>query len=179
MGGAPASESDELWQRVQRMIADSPFPITPGKRSRSYEEQVRLWNKFKSGEGAQAARPGTSRHGDGRANDLQYSSPKAREWALANAHKYGLSMPLYDPKLPRSKDESWHVELGAGVHQGIPAPRAGGQVAPVSEDVTRQRQDLGAQALEFARNENPVETAAYDVGGQFANMLAILQKGVV
>jgi hypothetical protein len=178
MGGAPASESDELWQRVQRMIADSPFPITPGKRSRSYEEQVRLWNKFKSGEGAQAARPGTSRHGDGRANDLQYSSPKAREWALANAHKYGLSMPLYDPKLPRSKDESWHVELGAGVHQGIPAPRAG-EVAPISEDVTVQRQDLGAQALEFARDENPVETAAYDIGGQFQNFLAILQKGVV
>jgi hypothetical protein len=177
MGGAPASESDELWQRVQRMIADSPFPITPGKRSRSYEEQVRLWDRAQAG-GPQAARPGTSKHGNGRANDLQYSSPAARKWALENAHKYGLSMPLYNPKLARSHDESWHVELAPGAYEGIPVPPSGGD-APISQDVTRQQQDVGAQALEFARNENPVETAAYDIGGQFQNFLAILQKGVV
>lgn len=174
------SESDELWGRVQRMIADSPYKITPGKRTRSYEEQVRLWNEYKAGRGPMAAKPGRSKHGDGRANDLQYSSAKAREWALANAHRYGLHFPIYNPKLGRGKDESWHVELRPGEYEGLPSsgPSMPG-AAPISEDVVAQRQDLGAQAVEYARTSNPTETTAYDIGGQFNNLLSILQKGVV
>jgi hypothetical protein len=112
-GSVPTEkEAEELWNRVNRMIKDSPHKITPGARSRSYAEQVRLWNLYKAGKGAMAAKPGTSKHGTGRANDLQYSSEAARQWALANASKYGLAMPLYNPKLGRGRDESWHVELG-------------------------------------------------------------------
>jgi hypothetical protein len=184
-GEAPpaATESDELWNRLQRMVADSPYKIGLGKRSRSYEEQVRLWNNYKAGKGAQAARPGTSKHGNGRANDLQYSSEKARQWALANAHKYGIHFPLYNPKLARSKDESWHAELRPGAYEGLEAPQSAGAPAggdvPLSEDVTVQRQDMGAQAMEFAEMENPVEKRAYDIGGQFNNFVQILQRGVI
>jgi hypothetical protein len=113
-GGGPVptgGESDELWRRINKMTADSPHKITPGKRSRDYATQVRLWNAYKAGKGPMAAKPGTSKHGNGRANDLQYSNDAARAWALANASRYGLKFPIYNPNLARSRDESWHVEL--------------------------------------------------------------------
>lgn len=109
-GSQTVGEANELWRRLQLMLKDRPT-IKPGARSRSYAEQVRLWNLYKAGKGAQAARPGTSKHGTGRANDLKYSNEADRQWALANAHKYGLSFPLYNPKLGRGRDESWHIEL--------------------------------------------------------------------
>lgn len=108
--GQTVGEANELWRRLQKMIADRPT-IKPGPRARSYEEQVRLWNLYKAGKGAMAARPGTSKHGNGRANDLKYGSEADRQWALANAKNYGLAFPLYNPKLGRGRDESWHVEL--------------------------------------------------------------------
>lgn len=182
VGGESGSESEILWQRVQKMIADSPYKITPGKKTRSYAEQVAAKEREKRG-GPKAATPGKSKHGDGRANDLQYSSPKAREWALANAAKYGLHFPIYNPKLARANDESWHVEVlggkGAGHSQGDGHAAMTAAAGPVSRDVTLPQQDLSAQAAEFARNENPVETAAYDIGGQFDNMLQILNRSVV
>lgn len=190
-GAAPAdlpssgSEADVLWSRLQRMIADAPGKITPGKRTRSYQEQVALYAKYKAGKGAMAAKPGTSKHGDGRANDLKYENDAVRQWALANAHKYGLAFPIYNPKLARSRDESWHIEVKKGTlpaghnyndgHDHGPAPS--GQ-PPISQDVTVQRQDLGAQAIEFARNSNPTETAAYDIGSQFDQLLNMIQKGL-
>lgn len=176
-GAEGGSESDILWQRVQQMIADSPYQITPGSRSRSYEEQVRLWNNYQAGKGPMAAKPGTSKHGDGRANDLKYSSPAARKWVIENAHKYGLALPIYDPNKPRHLDESWHVELADGHSTGDGHDH--GASTAMNENVTVQRQDMGAQAIEYARNVNPTETAAYEIGGQFQNMMSILSRGVV
>lgn len=181
-GAAPpaegGSEADILWTRLQQMIADAPGQITTGKRSRSYEEQVALWNKYKSGKGALAAKPGTSKHGDGRANDLKYDSQATKRWALENAHKYGLDFPLLN------HGEDWHIEVKKGTlpaghsysdgHNHGAAPGA-----PTDENVTVQRQDVGAQAIEFARAQNPNETAAYDIGQQFNSFLSIMSKGVV
>lgn len=109
-GGQSVGEANELWRRLQTMLKDRPT-IKPGARSRSYATQVKLWNDYKAGRGAMAARPGTSKHGNGRANDLKYGSEADRQWALQNAGKYGLAFPLYNPKLGRGRDESWHIEL--------------------------------------------------------------------
>jgi hypothetical protein len=105
---------------------------------------------------------------------------------LKNAGRYGLAVPLYNPKLGRGRDESWHIELANGSRAAGHSPNDGHNhgpatpaAAPVSTNVTAQRQDLGAQAVEYARNVNPNETAAYDIGGQFTNLLAILQRGVI
>lgn len=178
------SEAQILMARLQRFIADAPGKIGLGKTTRSYEEQVRLYNNYKAGKGPLAAKPGTSKHGNGRANDLKYENDAVRQWALANASKYGLAFPIYDPKKKRSHDESWHIEVmqGPGMGKGRAAPATGGQTpvagtAPISVDVTNQGIDMGAQAREFARNENPVETAAFDIGGQFKNFLSILNGG--
>ena len=185
-------ESAELFSRVEQLIAASPYEIKPGAKTRDYATQVRLYNNYINGKGPRAAKPGTSKHGNGRANDLQYTGgDKARKWALENAGRFGLHFPIYDPKLSRSRDESWHVELKPGEYQGLNSPppgrsagrsagaAAGAGMAPISENITVQRQDLGAQAVEYARNVNPNETAAYDIGGQFNSMLQILQKGVI
>lgn len=172
-GTGGGSEAEELMSRLQQMVKDSPYEIGLGKTTRSYEEQVRLYNEYKSGRGPLAAKPGTSKHGDGRANDLKYSSDKARQWVIANAAKYGLALPLYDPNKPRSKDESWHVELADGHSYGDGHNHGG--AAPTS---TVQQADLGAQAVEFARNVNPDEYQAYQIGGQFNNLVQILQRGV-
>lgn len=186
-GAVQGGESAELSKRVDALIAASPYGIKAGAKTRDYETQVRLYNNYINGKGPRAAKPGTSKHGDGRANDLQYSSDKARQWALANAGKFGLHFPIYDQKLARGRDESWHVELKAGEYEGLNSPPpgaaagavAGGGMAPVSENITVQRQDLGAQAVEYARNVNPTETKAYDIGGQFNSLMQILQKGVI
>lgn len=117
-GSVPsAKEAEEVWSRVQKLTQASSAAghrITPGARTRDYATQVRLYNAYKAGRGPQAAKPGTSKHGNGRANDLQYGNDAARQWALSNAKKFGLHMPIYNPKLSRSRDESWHVELYNG-----------------------------------------------------------------
>jgi hypothetical protein len=185
-GGATGSgsEADMLWNRLQRMIADAPGKITPGPRSRDRATQERLYARWKAGKGPRAAKPGTSKHGNGRANDLTYENDAVRAWALANAGKYGLAFPIYDPKLSRRMDESWHIELadsgGDSYGEAVPAASAGGPVtpAPISQNVTAQEVNLPAQAVEFARSQNPVETRAYDIGQQFNSFLAILQRGI-
>lgn len=168
------SESDVLWANLQRMIADAPGKITPGKRSRSLAEQEALWAKYQNGTGALAAKPGTSKHGNGRANDLKYENQATKRWALENAHKYGLSFPLL------KHGEDWHIELADGhsTSDGHNHGAPGGPVVVGDQAVTVQRQDLGAQAIEYARNVNPDETAAYDVGQQFNTLLSIINKGV-
>jgi hypothetical protein len=184
LGTESGGEADVLWQRLQKMIADAPGKITPGPRSRDLATQQRLYARYKAGKGPMAAKPGTSKHGNGRANDLKYENDAVRQWALKNAHRYGLSFPIYNPKLGRSRDESWHVEVAKGslpaghsIGDGHDHGAAGGQ-APISQNVTVQRQDVGAQALEFARNANPTETAAYEIGSTFDQLLSMVQKGL-
>ena len=177
-------EADTLWERVQQFVADSPYKIGLGKRTRSYEEQVAAKEREKRG-GPKAATPGKSKHGNGRANDLQYSSPAARKWALENAGRYGLQFPIYDPSKPRHLDESWHVEVAGGGSGGgsggaRPAPPVASQGAPpISQSINTTQVDMGARAVEFARAQNPTETAAYDIGQTFNNFTEILKRGVI
>lgn len=181
VGGESGSEAEILQQRLARFIADAPGKIGLGKTTRSYEEQVRLYNNYKAGKGPLAAKPGTSKHGNGRANDLKYENEEVRQWALANASRYGLAFPIYDPKKKRSMDESWHIEAAKGgnfTQASAPAAAMPG-AAPISRDVTVQRQDMGAQAVEFARNENPVEAGAFDIGKQFSSFMNILNGSMM
>ena len=181
-GSAGMSESDLLWQRVNQMIADSPYKdkVKPGARTRSYAEQVAAKEREKRG-GPKAATPGKSKHGDGRANDIQgiNSDPAIRKWFHENAARYGLAFPIYNPNLPTSKNEAWHVELAKGGATGKQYAAPGSVTpAPISRDVTVQQQDAGAQAIEQARNENPVETGAVDIRKQFDSFLNIMGGGL-
>lgn len=163
--GGESSENQRLMAALQKMIADAPGKVTLGKTTRSYEEQVKLYEQYKSGTGPLAAKPGTSKHGDGRANDLKFENPAVKRWVLQNAARYGLAFPLLNA------GEDWHVELAGEDHGGIGA-------APVSRSFTTQDLDPAARAREQALRDNPAEAGAVGIGRQFNVMLGLLSRGV-
>jgi D-alanyl-D-alanine carboxypeptidase len=86
--------------------------ITDGFRS--YAQQVDVYRRKPH----LAAKPGHSNHGHGIAADLRYSSPSANQWAIRNAHKFGLKFPMLGGR--GRKNEPWHVEPveGRGLNRG-------------------------------------------------------------
>lgn len=91
-----------LQDRVQQLIAAAPGKITVASGTRTYAEQERLYNLYLAGQGNLAAKPGTSKHETGQADDLAFSSPTVKQWAHDNAARFGLVFPV--------KGEDWHVE---------------------------------------------------------------------
>lgn len=74
-----------------------------GSGWRSYAKQAQLYADWVAGRhpAPSVARPGSSKHNHGLAFDLVYG-PGGREWALANASRFGLRFPM--------GDEPWHIE---------------------------------------------------------------------
>ena len=103
------------------MLADAPVGLTINSAYRSPELQATLYEQALERYGSEAearrwvAPPGRSQHNHGNAVDLGYESDEARQWAHANAERYGLSFPL--------SNEDWHIEL---------AGARGGQVSATS-----------------------------------------------
>lgn len=108
---------------LQRMIAAADaagmdIGITSGTRTR--ERQQQLWDAALAKYGSAAAArkwvapPGTSMHERGLAADLSFG-PGARDWAHANAGRFGLNFPL--------GNEPWHAE-SAGARGGGGAAEA-------------------------------------------------------
>lgn len=101
--------------RVAQLIAAAPGGITVTSGTRTRAQQTKLWNdalaKYGSPEAARkwVAPPGSSMHERGLANDLAFASAAVREWAHANAYRFGLVFPL--------SNEPWHVEV-AGARGG-------------------------------------------------------------
>jgi D-alanyl-D-alanine carboxypeptidase len=102
---------------LQRMFAEAPPEIQAQLRInsayRSPELQAQLFADAVQQYGSESAArrwvapPGNSRHNAGRAADLGYLDGSAREYAQANAARYGLQFPM--------DWEPWHIELaGAG-----------------------------------------------------------------
>jgi hypothetical protein len=98
---------------LQAMFNDAPgyVGITGMGGYRSSAEQKILYDKYLRGEGPLAAKPGQSNHNHGLAADLSYGSNEVKQWVLANAHRYGMAMPLL------AQGEDWHIEPG-GVRDG-------------------------------------------------------------
>lgn len=100
------------WNRAMGNV----FSIGSGWRS--YEQQLRLWERYQAGVAGQApaARPGTSNHEKGLAIDLSPSSTTAAQRAAGAAH--GLRWPM--------SYERWHVEpapsVAAFLRQHGPSP---------------------------------------------------------
>ena len=98
----------EYASRLQQFIAASGGRNTITSGYRSPERQAQLWaNALKEyGDPEIAdnwvARPGKSNHGKGIAADLGFANAAAREWAHANAAKFGLVFPM--------SWEPWHIE---------------------------------------------------------------------
>lgn len=172
-----------LNQGLGRMLADMPpelrGQITIKSGFRTPERQAQLWQealqKYGSAEAARkwVAPPGRSQHGFGNAGDLAFGSDAARQWAHANAAKYGLAFPL--------GNEPWHIEAAGARVGGKPVnyalgapgqPTSGGtqvasatgaatpqsgQPAPVDPASPEALTQAGVQQLEGLLGSNPTQ----------------------
>lgn len=142
----------------------SQLRVTSGFRSN--DTQQRLWNDAVAKYGSEAAArrwvapPGKSQHNFGNAADLKYLSEDARQWAHANAEKYGLTFPL--------SNEDWHIEV-AGARDGTaPTPKGSmSELLAIEDPVVRDaaiseynlRATLATQEAESGRQA--VQDAAF------------------
>ena len=102
--------------RLERFLADNPHnaELLSGYRDPSHQARLAADAQRKHGENWRrwAAAPGKSNHNKGLAADLHYLNDAAKEWAHANAARYGLEFPMgWEP---------WHVEplgLRSGVYE--------------------------------------------------------------
>jgi len=117
IGGATRPDSfsgmdKEFYAALAALIAAAPPEIQQQLKVnsgfRSIERQKQLWEQSDKS-GKMVARPGRSQHNHGRAADLKFLSPKAKEWVHANAAAHGLTFPM--------SWEPWHIEL-AGARGG-------------------------------------------------------------
>lgn len=151
--------SDNLSSRFSTMIASAPPEIQKQlsilSAYRDNAHQARLWEgalkKYGSPEAARkwVAPPGKSQHGHGNAFDLRYADPAAREWAHANADKYGLKFPL--------SNEPWHIETAEARGGAAPSsPTTGAAPAGV---MTAQGEAPASPAAAIATGNDAFNTA--------------------
>lgn len=89
---------------LQSFLQASGGRVSVGSGYRSIAEQQVLYDRYRRGVKGQApaAKPGRSNHNFGLAGDLKFANPGARNWAHANAARFGLRFPMsYEP---------WHIE---------------------------------------------------------------------
>jgi hypothetical protein len=139
------------------MLAAAPPEIQSKLRIssgyRSVERQTQLFEAALAKYGSPAAArrwvaaPGHSMHNHGVAADLKYLSPAARQWAHANASRFGLTFPL--------SNENWHVEL-AGARDGNFAPDLGGATVLTAALTPGAEKKRAAVSPAAARTETPL-----------------------
>lgn len=142
----------DFTNRLQQLVAASGGRITLTSGFRSPEKQKALWAaalaKYGDPEVADnwVARPGTSHHEKGIAADLHFADASAREWAHANAARFGLHFPM--------SWEPWHIE-----------PTGAAKVA-----------DPAAYTTPPTGFENPavVQEDPHDVGVQFGRLMGAM-----
>lgn len=142
-------------QAMQNAARAAGFDVSITSGYRSPERQQQLWDaalkKYGDPEIADnwVARPGKSNHGKGIAADLGFSNAAARQWAHANAARFGLHFPM--------EWEPWHVE-------------------PVGIQASS---DPGAYTTPPAGYGNPTDLVAdpHDLGTQFQNFLGSMTLG--
>lgn len=113
---------DELFASRLKAFIDaakaSGFDISVNSGFRSVERQAQLYAR--SNGSGMVAPPGKSYHNYGLAADLEYG-PGARDWAHANASKYGLNYPMLNGR----PYEPWHIEPAGVRNAGSAAAAAG------------------------------------------------------
>ena len=140
-------DGKKLWKpaaiQYLRMKADAKkdkvyFILTDGYRD--LEGQRIMWNKYGS---PRAARPGTSKHGLGKAIDI--SSPGAQPWIRLHGSKYGWIWPDWAHSSPR---EDWHFEyVGGGIAPSTPQTSIPGQTPTTQTPTTRPSTPLNAPRI--------------------------------
>ena len=119
----PGADSDMLnaFSKMRKDAAKQGLSLVNSSNYRSYDDQVRLYKKYVSRDGQQAAdtysaRPGFSEHQTGLVIDLNsvsdaFAGTPEANWVAKNAHKYGFIV-----RYPKGKEaitgyqyEPWHI----------------------------------------------------------------------
>lgn len=90
------------YRRMQAAARRAGVSLRVVSGFRTMDQQRYLWNLYRSGRGAVAARPGYSNHQSGRALDLNTSSPGVYNWLVRHAAAYGFHRTV--------PSEPWHWE---------------------------------------------------------------------
>lgn len=140
---------------------------------RSYEGQVYQRNRW-CGRGScgNAARPGTSNHGWGRAVDLanfggigDYSAP-AYQWMVSNGPTYGWHHPEYMGPGGRGPLEPWHWEFRGHLNVTVTTATASTTTPPSVVTTAHTHQGLTAGTSAWGGTQCAVPTPAPAIGGQ-------------
>lgn len=166
-GAARPDSFSRMHPRFSTALADMLAAAPPEIQSklrissgyRSPERQGELFEaalaKYGSPSAARrwVAPPGHSMHNHGLAADLKYLSPAARDWAHANAARFGLAFPL--------DNENWHIELAGARDGGVDAIEDAGEGATVLAAALQRKPDTSAVAsdLAYVRAERADEPA--------------------
>jgi hypothetical protein len=108
--------------------------LGPHSGYRNLQTQQRYWAKYQTGQGPQAAPPGTSNHGWGRAVDL--AEPWMRTWIDKHGQRYGWQKT-------EAPNEWWHINYTGQYTPPKPSP--------LNQLTTRQRH--AANRLLYHRRE--------------------------
>lgn len=158
-------EGLQFTPQIQAFVGASGGGVWITSGFRSPQKQQQLWDaalrKYGDPEIADnwVARPGSSNHEKGMAVDLGFRDQAAREWAHANAARFGLHFPM--------EWEPWHIEpLGStlGASRGAYTTPPGGFINP-------RDQMLGGMDPTLAP-EDP-----YDAGVQMKRLVEVIAAG--
>lgn len=179
-GAARPDSFSRMHPRFSTALADMFAAAPPEIQSklrvssgyRSPERQGELFEAALAKYGSPAAArrwvapPGHSMHNHGLAADLKYLSPAARDWAHANASRFGLAFPL--------DNENWHIELAGARERGVDGLEDAAEAATVLAAASTRRPksdatpDAAASGLAFVRAERGDDPAP-----SFATQIAL------
>jgi hypothetical protein len=136
-----------------RRLGVELYPTGSKSSYRSHDQQVELWNLYRSGRGNLAARPGNSNHGWGLAVD--FATQPMRSIVDRIGKKYGWAKEWSD-----APSEWWHIKWREGVWSG-PDPGPGGegveQAAQATKPVEEEQVALAVATMPDGRFEVFVE----------------------
>lgn len=134
-----------------------------GGAYRTYALQEYYYDQYRNHGGANAADPGTSNHGWGKAVDI-YNWSRAYSWLLANCHRWGFENN-YAP-------EGWHYQ-----HLSDTAI-AGLEETPLDNEQEEEVADMRDWTIiGYGRGENETGTEWHIVGGGVDTAIANSQGG--
>ena len=109
-GGSLESRAALAYYAMHAMAARDGVVFSANESFRTYEDQSKLWNKYKVSEPGRAARPGWSTHQNGVAIDVS-ADAAGSQWLTKHAKEYGFILPGYTyTSGGKTYVETWHWE---------------------------------------------------------------------
>ena len=129
------------------------------------------WRKKLNNKEAYAAPPGQSLHELGMAADLDLSDPKMKAWVLANADRFGLT-------IPDKRDEPWHIQPSYAKNISTPKELVASTGIPLEKWGAGKRPDGTYPQLGFNVTAGTHSTAGINVNRWSMELLRRLKAPI-